>query len=133
MWTDESMDSHSIAKHPARHASRAPHRGRTAQRPLRGGWLALAAILFGGIGLGPLNAAFADTHSQHQGHGAVIEPIPEHCLFCVDGVSPSLPQHASQLATTPAKARPERALSEPQVRSRRPARLSARSPPLFLL
>ena len=130
---DRLRDSHLVAIWPATRAQRAPHPGRTGKRPPQGGWLALAAVLFGGIGLGPLNAAFADAHGGHQGHGAAVEPIPEHCLFCIDGVSPSMPTQAPPIAAGQAKARLEPALFQPQPRSRRPARRSARSPPLFLL
>ena len=95
--------------------------------------MALSAILFGGILLGPLNAALAEDHSGHQKHGALVEPIPEHCLFCVDGVAPSLSLDAPEIAPNEAGAALKPALYAPPALSRCPVPASARGPPHFLL
>lgn len=104
----------------------------TLNQAPRGTGLALAAVLFGGLLLGPLNAAFADDHSGHQGHGALIEPIAEHCLFCIDGVTPSLSLDPPGFAANGAKSAPKPAPYAPPALSRRPALASARGPPHFL-
>ncbi len=102
-------------------------------RAPRGNGLALAAILFGGLLIGPLNAALAEDHSGHQGHGAVVEPIPEHCLFCVDGVAPSLSPQPPEFARNEAVAARKPAPYAPPALCRRPTPASARGPPGFLL
>ena len=110
-----------------------PKLAKTMNRAPRGNWLALAAILFGGLLIGPLNAAFAVDHSGHQGHGAAVEPIPEHCLFCVDGVAPSLSLDPPEFVPNEAGAVQQPAPCAPPAPFLRPKPASARGPPRLLL